>query len=131
MGWRTARQVDGRRGRRSTTPTCAPRSQRAVDDANEAVSKAESIRKFVVLASDFTEEAGQLTPTLKLRRDVVLKDFATQVDEPVRVTATSGGGLATGAGTEQTGPVLRRSRAVEQPYAATAATRDSPCGSSG
>ncbi len=54
--------------------------QKAVDDANTAVSKAESIRKFAVLGSDFTEENGYLTPSLKLKRNVVMKDFADDVE---------------------------------------------------
>jgi long-chain acyl-CoA synthetase len=58
--------------------------QRAVDDANAAVSKAESIRKFRVLAVDFTEESGHLTPSLKLKRNLVMKDFGDQVDELYR-----------------------------------------------
>ncbi len=54
--------------------------QKAVDDANRAVSKAESIRAFRVLGRDFTEEDGQLTPTLKLKRAVVLKEFGDEVE---------------------------------------------------
>ncbi|MGN6177510.1 MAG: AMP-dependent synthetase/ligase [Streptosporangiaceae bacterium] len=54
--------------------------QTAVDDANKAVSRAESIKRFHVLATDFTEEAGYLTPSLKLRRSVVTKDFADEIE---------------------------------------------------
>jgi len=54
--------------------------QKAVDDANEAVSKAESIRKFTVLAGDFTEDNGYLTPSLKLKRNMVMKDYAAEVE---------------------------------------------------
>ncbi|MEU2657001.1 AMP-dependent synthetase/ligase [Streptomyces sp. NPDC007325] len=54
--------------------------QRAVDDGNAAVSKAESVRKFRVLASQFTEEAGHITPSLKLKRNVVAKDFADEIE---------------------------------------------------
>jgi long-chain acyl-CoA synthetase len=54
--------------------------QAAVDDANKAVSQAESIRRFRVLAADFTEQAGTLTPSLKVRRGVVAKDFAEDID---------------------------------------------------
>jgi len=54
--------------------------QKSVDDANTAVSKAESIRKFAILDSDFTEESGHLTPSLKLRRNVVMRDFEDEVD---------------------------------------------------
>jgi long-chain acyl-CoA synthetase len=58
--------------------------QRAVDDANAAVSKAESVRKFRVLAVDFTEESGHLTPSLKLKRHLVMKDFGEQVEQLYR-----------------------------------------------
>ncbi len=53
--------------------------QVAVDEANKAVSKAEAIRKFTVLPIDWTEEGGQLTPSLKLKRSVVMKEFAAEV----------------------------------------------------
>jgi long-chain acyl-CoA synthetase len=54
--------------------------QAAVDDANQAVSRAESIRKFRILDGDFTQEAGQLTVKLGIRRSVLLKDFAADID---------------------------------------------------
>jgi long-chain acyl-CoA synthetase len=54
--------------------------QSAVDHANTSVSKAESIRKFAVLDTDFTEESGHLTPSLKLKRTIVMRDFADEVD---------------------------------------------------
>ncbi|WP_328678714.1 AMP-binding protein [Streptomyces sp. NBC_00322] len=54
--------------------------QRAVDDGNAAVSKAESVRKFRILPSQFTEEAGHITPSLKLKRNVVAKDFADEIE---------------------------------------------------
>ena len=53
--------------------------QSAVDDANKAVSKAEAIKKFAILAEDFTESGGQLTPTLKVRRNVVMEQYADQI----------------------------------------------------
>ncbi|MFF4353676.1 AMP-dependent synthetase/ligase [Streptomyces sp. NPDC001530] len=49
--------------------------QRAVDEANKLVSRPESIRRFAILPVDFTEEAGHLTPSMKLRRDQVMRDF--------------------------------------------------------
>jgi len=52
----------------------------AVDGANQAVSRAESIRRFQVLPVDFTEQNGYLTPSLKVRRNVVMKDFAGQIE---------------------------------------------------
>ena len=51
----------------------------AVEDANKAVSKAESIRKYAVLPTDWTEEGGQLTPSLKLKRDVVMREHRDDV----------------------------------------------------
>jgi long-chain acyl-CoA synthetase len=54
--------------------------QAAVDEANKAVSRAESIRRFRVLSSDFTEENGYLTPSLKVRRNLVIKDFAADIE---------------------------------------------------
>lgn len=64
-----------------TNPEVLAELQRAVDDANTAVSAAESIRKFAVLDGDFTEDNGYLTPSLKLKRSLVLRDFADDVDE--------------------------------------------------
>ena len=52
----------------------------AVEDANKAVSKAESIRKFVILPVDWTEETGELTPSLKLKRNVVMREFRDDVE---------------------------------------------------
>ncbi len=54
--------------------------QAAVDDANQAVSRAESIRKFRILDGDFTQESGQLTVKLGIRRSVLLKDLAADID---------------------------------------------------
>ncbi|HEX5293722.1 MAG TPA: AMP-dependent synthetase/ligase [Streptosporangiaceae bacterium] len=54
--------------------------QGAVDEANQAVSRAESIRKFKILDVDFTEENGYLTPSLKVRRGVVVNDFAAEIE---------------------------------------------------
>jgi len=52
----------------------------AVAHANEAVSRAESIREFAVLDQDFTEANGYLTPSLKVKRHLVLRDFAPTID---------------------------------------------------
>ncbi len=63
-----------------THPKVLEALQHAVDRANEAVSKAESIRKFTVLPGDFTEANGYLTPSLKLKRNIVMKDFEAEVE---------------------------------------------------
>ena len=52
----------------------------AVKDANQAVSHAESIRKIRILPVDFTENTGELTPTLKVKRKVVAEKFAGDID---------------------------------------------------
>jgi long-chain acyl-CoA synthetase len=54
--------------------------QKAVDEANKAVSRAESIRKFAILPGDFTEDNGYLTPSMKLKRTNVMKDYSDQVE---------------------------------------------------
>lgn len=54
--------------------------QTAVDEANKAVSKAESIRKFTILAEDFTIAGGQLTAKLSVKRHVVAEQYASEID---------------------------------------------------
>ncbi|MER8011368.1 MULTISPECIES: AMP-dependent synthetase/ligase [unclassified Streptomyces] len=54
--------------------------QRAVDEANKLVSRPESIRRFAVLPRDFTEEDGHLTPSMKLRREAVMKEFTAEIE---------------------------------------------------
>lgn len=55
--------------------------QTAVDEANKAVSKAESIRKFTILPVDFTLAGGHLTAKLSLKRHVVAQEFAKEINE--------------------------------------------------
>jgi long-chain acyl-CoA synthetase len=52
----------------------------AVKEANKAVSHAEAIKKFKILGTDFTEDNGMLTPSLKLKRAVVMKQFDSEVE---------------------------------------------------
>jgi long-chain acyl-CoA synthetase len=52
----------------------------AVKEANQQVSHAESIRKFRILPCDFTVQTGELTPTLKVKRNVVAEKFASEID---------------------------------------------------
>lgn len=61
-------------------PATRAEIQGAVDRANLMVSKAEQIKKFVILDADITEESGHLTPTLKVKRNVVMRDFSGEID---------------------------------------------------
>jgi len=54
--------------------------QTAVDEANKAVSKAESIRKFRILTTDFTIAGGQLTAKLSVKRHVIAQEFAADIE---------------------------------------------------
>jgi long-chain acyl-CoA synthetase len=54
--------------------------QRAVDEANATVSTAEAIKKWRLLSSDFSEAGGELTPTMKLKRNVIAEEFAREVE---------------------------------------------------
>ncbi|MEV4564867.1 AMP-dependent synthetase/ligase [Nonomuraea sp. NPDC049419] len=61
-------------------PEVLAQIQGAVDRANAMVSKAEQIKKFVILDADITEESGHLTPTLKVKRNLVMRDFADDIE---------------------------------------------------
>ena len=67
--------------------------QKAIDHANTLVSRAESIRKFTILATEWTEASGHLTPKMSIKRNVIMSDFATEIDEiyavPVNTTNVS------------------------------------------
>jgi long-chain acyl-CoA synthetase len=63
-----------------TDPDLLAEIQAAVDDTNKAVSRAESIRKFVILPIDFTTDNDYITPSLKVKRAVVSKDFAADIE---------------------------------------------------
>jgi len=65
-------------------PDLVARLQTAVDEINKTVSQAESIRRFRVLPVDLTEQNGYLTPTLKVKRALIHKDFAAEIEELYR-----------------------------------------------
>jgi len=74
------RPADATPAQLADDPELIAEIQLAVDDANKAVSRAESIRRFRILSTDFTEDNGYLTPSLKVRRHVVTKDFAAEIE---------------------------------------------------
>ena len=73
-------------------PKVVAEVQRAIDAANAKVSRAESIRKFAILDTTWTEASGHLTPKLSIKRHVITKDFADTIE-----------GLYQGVGTETHG----------------------------
>ena len=59
--------------------------ERAVNAANEGVSRAESIRKFEILPDEFTEANGMLTPSLKTRRAQIVEHYRELIDDVIYV----------------------------------------------
>ena len=74
-------------------PAVRAEVQRAIDGANARVSRAESIRKFTILDTEWSEASGHLTPKMSIKRNVIMADFAGDVDElysvPVSTTNVS------------------------------------------
>ncbi|MEV6279171.1 long-chain fatty acid--CoA ligase [Nocardia sp. NPDC051832] len=65
-------------------PALRAEVQRAIDDANSTVSHAEAIKKFAVLEHDFTEDSGELTATLKVKRHVIAERYADEIENMYR-----------------------------------------------
>ena len=78
--WAAANGVASPVAEETTNPALVAAVQEAVDHANKAVSKAEAIRSFRILPVDFTIEGGELTPTLKVRRQVVHERYAAEIE---------------------------------------------------
>jgi len=64
----------------ATDPDVRAALDRAVERTNRAVSRPESIRKYTVLTTDFTVANDYLTPSLKVKREKVLRDFADEIE---------------------------------------------------
>ena len=62
-------------------PVMQAEVQAVVDEANSAVSRAESIRRFMIVGDDWTEDSGHLTPSMKLKRVMVMKDHAVEIEQ--------------------------------------------------
>jgi long-chain acyl-CoA synthetase len=63
-----------------TDPAILEAVQSAVTESNSHVSKAEEVKKFVILGTDFTEESGHLTPSLKVKRNLVARDYDKDIE---------------------------------------------------
>ncbi|MGH3639006.1 MAG: AMP-dependent synthetase/ligase [Mycobacterium sp.] len=81
-GWkqRNGKDASATVGDLSEDPDLLAEVDLAVKDANQAVSHAESIRKIRILPVDFTEDTGELTPTMKVKRKVVAEKFGSDID---------------------------------------------------
>jgi long-chain acyl-CoA synthetase len=77
----------------AVNPKVIAEVQKAVDAANARVSRAESIRKFTILGSEFTEASGHLTPKMSIKRGPIMTDFAAQVEAMYEQPATKGESL--------------------------------------
>jgi long-chain acyl-CoA synthetase len=67
--------------------------QKAVDAANARVSRAESIRKFVILPTEFTEATGHLTPKMSIKRGPIMQDFSREIEGMYADAPTQGQSL--------------------------------------
>jgi long-chain acyl-CoA synthetase len=81
-GWkqRNSKPADASVADLATDPDLFAEVDAAVKQANQSVSHAESIRKFRILPVDFTEDTGELTPTMKVKRKVVAEKFAAEIE---------------------------------------------------
>ncbi|GEP32986.1 long-chain-fatty-acid--CoA ligase [Nocardioides szechwanensis] len=79
--WAEANQKRGTIAELVDDPDLRAEIDAAVEEANRTVSRAESIRKFTILPRDWTEEDGQLTPSLKLKRNVVMRECKDEIAE--------------------------------------------------
>src|SRR5215212_267600 len=81
-GWkqRHGKDANATVGELATDPDLMAEVELAIKEANQAVSNAEAIRKFRILPVDFTEDTGELTPTLKVKRKVVAQKFASDIE---------------------------------------------------
>jgi long-chain acyl-CoA synthetase len=68
----------------SRHPEVLAEAQRAVDAANEHLSRAEQVKRFIVVPAEWTPESGELTPTLKMRRRVIVDRYGEEIEAMYR-----------------------------------------------
>ena len=76
---RNDRPIDATAADLRDDPDLRAELQQAITEANKAVSRAESIREFRILPEDFTEATGELTPSMKVKRAIVLQRHAHEI----------------------------------------------------
>ena len=81
--WKSQHNIDASRSVSELVHDASLRAevQDAVNAANATVSHAEAIKKFYILTDDFTEESGELTPTMKVKRNVVVERYADALEQ--------------------------------------------------
>ena len=81
--WKSQHNIDASRSVSDLVHDASLRAevQDAVNAANATVSHAEAIKKFYILTDDFTEESGELTPTMKVKRNVVVERYADALEQ--------------------------------------------------
>ena len=81
--WKSQHNIDASRSVSELVHDASLRAevQDAVNAANATVSHAEAIKKFYILNDDFTEESGELTPTMKVKRNVVVERYADALEQ--------------------------------------------------
>jgi long-chain acyl-CoA synthetase len=78
--WAEAQGIDGDAATLSGDDRVRALIQEVVDDANRGRSRFEQVKRFAILPRDFTMEAGEITPTLKVRRRAVQEHFAAEIE---------------------------------------------------
>lgn len=74
----------------ATSPLVIAEVQKAIDRVNKNFSQAESIRKFVIIGQELSEETGHLTPSLKIKREIVQRDFSPAIEELYEANPATG-----------------------------------------
>ncbi len=64
----------------ATHPAVLAEVERAVEAANQHLARVEQVRRFTVLPREWTAESGELTPTLKMRRRVIVERYAPEIE---------------------------------------------------
>jgi long-chain acyl-CoA synthetase len=64
----------------SRLPEVASEVERAIDEANESVSSVEQVKKWIIVPDEWTPDSGEVTPSLKLKRKVVLEKYADEIE---------------------------------------------------